>query len=262
LDGAEKFVCRGEWRLGQFVVAELDGVANDDSPSILGEDPITTVVGQGRAHVEPVVAAVVPRPAKGGLAVDENSWTSGAHGSGVKVVGPKEVFPGQCWSIRAGTEKVEGEFRLGKEEVPSVRGKWRHHAGEGGQEVVFEGADGTFCCIPLVDVGRDQLEGAVVSGDGALETEAGLVVKYVDRGLAVDGSEACVDGLVGDNAVSVLFRGERSHEDGIGGGVERDHDVLVATACAGGEAAGVVGEEAREGELEDGDTWRGDARLG
>ena len=128
--------------------------------------------------------------------------------------------------------------------------------------MVFEGADGTFRCIPSVDVGRDQLEGAVVSGDGVLEAEAGLVVKYVDRGLAVDGSEVCVDVPVGGNAVSVLFGGERSYKDGIGGGMEHDHDVLVATACVGVEAAGVVGEEAREGELENGDTWRGDARPG
>jgi hypothetical protein len=120
--------------------------------------------------------------------------------------------------------------------------------------VVFEGADGTLRCIPPMDVGRDQLEGAAVRGDGALEAEAGLVVEYVDGELAVHGSESCKDVIVGGNAMCVLFGRERLYKDGIGGGMERNHDVLVATVCSGGEAPGVIREEACEGELQNGDT--------
>ena len=71
------------------MVAELDGIANNDGPGIPGEDPITPVVGKGRADIEPVAAAVVPRSAKSGLAVNEDTRASGANGSGVKVIGPK-----------------------------------------------------------------------------------------------------------------------------------------------------------------------------
>ncbi len=120
--------------------------------------------------------------------------------------------------------------------------------------MVFEGADGTLRCIPPMDVGRDQLEGAIVRGDGTLEAEAGLVVEYVDGGLAVHSSESCKDVVVGSNAMCVLFGREWSHEDGIGGGMEHNHDVLVATVCSGGEVPGVVREEACEGALQNGDT--------
>jgi len=43
-----------------------------------------------------------------------------------------------------------------------------------------------------------------------------------------------------------MFGSKRAHQDGVGGGVEPDHDVLVATLCARVETARIIRKEARE----------------
>ena len=55
------------------------------------------------------------------------------------------------------------------------------------------------------------------------------------------------DTSVGWDAVAVVSGLEGLNEDGVGAAVVGEHDVLVATARADGEAAHVVGEELTEG---------------
>ena len=122
------------------------------------------------------------------------------------------------------------------------------------KEVILEGVYNMFSFVALMDMWRHQLEGAFISPDGTLESSTDFVVQDVEYGCTVGCIEMVVEVRVGGNAMGILFGSERSHEDGIGGGMECNQDVLVATACSGGEAPGVIREEVCEGELQNGDT--------
>ncbi len=54
--------------------------------------------------------------------------------------------------------------------------------------------------------------------------------------------EPVKDVLIGSNSVHILFGGKRAHQDGIAA-VQGHHNVLVATAGAGGKAAGIISED-------------------
>ncbi len=66
-------------------------------------------------------------------------------------------------------EEVQCEFRLGDKEVPTVCGERRGCSSEYRQKVILEGADGSLCCIASMDIGRDELEFALVVGYRTLE---------------------------------------------------------------------------------------------
>ena len=85
---------------------------------------------------------------------------------------------------------------------------------------------------------------AVVGGDRTLKSGAGFVIHDVERGGLVGCSETRVNVRVGGDAVCIFFGCKWSNEDGVAVGVERDHDVLVATARPRLKSAGVVREEA------------------
>ena len=82
-----------------------------------------------------------------------------------------------------------------------------------------------------------------------MESCASFVVHDVDGGLPACGGEPAENVVVRGNSMCVLFGGKRADEDGIGVGVEGDHDVLVAAAGSRCEATRVVGEEVRQREL-------------
>ena len=95
--------------------------------------------------------------------------------------------------------------------------------------MVFEGANGPFGCIALMDMRGYKLEAAFVGRDGLPEGRAGLVIHGVQgRGL-VRVFESGIDGLVCANAVRILFGGKGVHQDSIAGAVQGNHEVLVAT---------------------------------
>lgn len=98
------------------------------------------------------------------------------------------------------------------------------------------------------------MELAVVGGDRALESGAGFVIHDVERGGLVGCGETRVDVRVGGDTVCILFGCKWSNEDGVAVGMERDHDVLVATASPRLKSAGVVREEAVDGKLVEFDT--------
>ena len=167
---------------------------------------------------------------------------------GIEVKSTEQGLPGRrgCWN-RCRPEEIQGKFGVGYEEVPSVgRERWRC-ASEDGEKMVLEGTDGAFRCISAVDVRRDKLQFALVICDGSLEGSACLVVHDVECRRSADGLETGKHVQVGWNAVAIMFGSKRAHQDGVGGGVEPDHDVLVATARARCETARVIREEVIDG---------------
>ena len=166
---------------------------------------------------------------------------------GIEVKSTEQGLPGRrgCWNW-CRPEEIQGKFGVGYEEVPSVgRERWRC-ASEDGEKMVLEGTDGAFRCISAVDVRRDKLQFALVICDGSLEGSARLVVHDVECRRSADGLETGKHVEVGWNAVAIMFGSKRAHQDGVGGGVEPDHDVLVATLCARVETARIIRKEARE----------------
>jgi hypothetical protein len=127
-----------------------------------------------------------------------------------------------------------------QQEIPSVG--WEQWCGSGkdGEEVIFERSDGAFGSVMAVDVGQDQLQGTVVVGNGLLEGTACFVVHDVECWLSVCGGELCKNVGVCSNAMGNLFGCKRADQDGIGIGMEGNHDALVAAAGTQGESSSVV----------------------
>ena len=135
---------------------------------------------------------------------------------------------------------------MGDEEVPAVGRKRRWCSREYGEKMVFECTDGSFRCVASMDMRGNELELALVGGDGPLECEACFIVHDVNGGRSPDGLEAGKHVVVCRDTMTVVFGGKGSNKDGIGGGVEAYHDVLVATLRAWVESASIVREEVRE----------------
>jgi hypothetical protein len=111
--------------------------------------------------------------------------------------------------------------------------------------VVLESAYCALSSVPAVHVRRDQLVGCLPClGDGAFVLCAGFVVQELE----VDGVSFIVqsghDGIVGGEAMAVVFGLEWGCKDGVAVSMVGNHDVLVTTGGAEWESTGVVGEKA------------------
>ena len=176
--------------------------------------------------------------------MDENFATCRAHGCGIEVEVAKEGLPGRwCTFCGGGPEEVKCEFRLGQQQIPAVAGERRWETVQNGEDVVLEGANGTFCCITAMDTRWHKLECAVIVCDGLAEGGTGFVIHGVQVGGLVGKLKARVDGVIGSNAVHISFGGKGLYQNGIAGAVQGDHEVLVATAEARVEAPGVICEQ-------------------
>ena len=71
--------------------------------------------------------------------------------------------------------------------------------------MVFKRPDGAFDGISLVDIGWDELQGAVIAGYCLWEGCASFVVHDVQRGLSACGGESCKDVGVGCDAMCVAL---------------------------------------------------------
>jgi hypothetical protein len=99
----------------------------------------------------------------GGLGVGEDACAGGRNGSSVEIEVAINLGPGGKFGVDVGaSEQVQGEEALGQEPVPEVERKSGRKTAEPGNEVVLEGADGSFCCILVVNARWDQL---VVNSD-------------------------------------------------------------------------------------------------
>ncbi len=87
--------------------------------------------------------------------MDEDTAAGWAERGGIETKGAKQGFPSRAGGIAVGAEQIEGKFRLGQEQVPTIPGEVGISASQQGQEVVFEGADGSFGLVPAVNVWRD-----------------------------------------------------------------------------------------------------------
>lgn len=156
--------------------------------------------------------------------MDEDFTTCGVHGCGIKVEVAKEGVPGRrCSVCGGGPEEVKCEFCLGQQQVPAVAGERRWETGQNGRKVVLEGVNGTFCSITVMDMRWHKLECAVVVCDCFAEGSTGFVIHGVQLGGLVDKLEACVDGLIGSNALHILFGGKGLYQNGIAGAVQGNH---------------------------------------
>jgi hypothetical protein len=108
------------------------------------EDPVATIVNQGWADIESLVASVLPRSAYRGFCVYEDTAPSRSHWCGVEVVGAEKVMPSRHGGLWAQSKEVEGEFSLGQQEVPTIAWESRGGAGQDGQEMILERAYGAF----------------------------------------------------------------------------------------------------------------------
>ena len=112
----------------------------------------------------------------------------------------------------------------------------------------FEGADGTFGYVALMDVGGYQL---VCTRPDVGDVSAVLIAGFVVEDLVVDdvaaSLEASHDASVGRYAVEVFSCLEGLDEDGVCIAVVGHHQVLVATAGVDREASCVVRVERADG---------------
>ena len=112
----------------------------------------------------------------------------------------------------------------------------------------FEGAEGTFGYVSLMDVGGYQL---VCSRPYVSDVSALVLACFVIKDLAFDdvtaSLEAGHDASVGRYAVAIFSCLEGLDEDGIFIAVVGHHQVLVSAAGADGEASCVFRVESSDG---------------
>ncbi len=70
-------------------------------------------------------------------------------------------------------------------------------AAQARDEVVFEGTDCTFGCIPVMDMGQDQLEINILSRHKFLEGMGGFIVKVLEFGVESCSAKAAMGNLKG-----------------------------------------------------------------
>ena len=121
-------------------------------------------------------------------------------------------------------------------------------AGEDAEEVSFEGADGAFGYVAMMDIGGYQL---VCGCPDVVDVSAVFLASFVFEDLVVDdvtaSLEAGHDASVGSYVVAVFSCLEGLDEDGVCIAVVGDHQVLVAATGADGEASCVVCVERADG---------------
>ncbi len=154
-------------------------------------------------------------------------------------------FPRTDSRVESGLlEEIEGKRGLREKEVPKVRWKGPINTGQDCQEVIIERANGTIPLIAVMHVWRDKLEGGVpFEGDFLFISGAGFVIQDLEINREPPGHQKCHNGVIHCDAVAVALGFEGLLENEVAGGMEGNHDTLVAGVCSDGEAASDVGEE-------------------
>jgi hypothetical protein len=117
--------------------------------------------------------------------------------------------------LGCGPEEIQREFGMGDEEVPAVGRKRRRCAREYGEKMILERTDCSFRCVAAMDMRRDELKLALVSGYGTLECQAGFIVHDVSCWRCPDGLEAGKHVIVCRYTMTVMFGSEGSNKDGV-----------------------------------------------
>ena len=125
-------------------------------------------------------------------------------------------------------EEVEGHIGLDEEDNPKVFRKGGFDTDEDGQEVGFEGIDGPFGGVVTVDVWGNELELSLpIFLDKYFLFGTGFVAKDVKVDVVTAGLESCHDGIVGGDAMCVLFGHKGGLKDGDGVAMVGNHNVLI-----------------------------------
>jgi len=99
----------------------------------------------------------------------------------VEIKGTVELcFGGEFWIDARGTEEIQSGGGLFDESTPQMEREIWIGAAQNGNEVIFPGGDGTFCCIPTVDMRRDKLKGHAALFHEILELSWGFVVENTE----------------------------------------------------------------------------------
>ena len=132
--------------------------------------------------------------------------------------------------------------------IPKEVGESFGETGNDAEEVGFEGTDGALGSIAAMDVGGNELVGAVpVFGDDSAIFCTGLIVEDLVFGDVAALLELGYDSDVGGDTVAVVFGLKGSNRDDVGLAVVCKHDVLVAAARTDGDAAHVISKELADG---------------
>ena len=100
----------------------------------------------------------------------------------------------------------------------------------------FEGADGTLCCVSVMDIGQDKLTFSAVGVlDNLLVCGAGFDVEELEIHLVASFCRSFLDGGVEFDTVFVSACLACFLDNGVGIEVICDHDVLVASSLTESE---------------------------
>ena len=128
-------------------------------------------------------------------------------------------------------EEVESEIGLLQEETPHVIGEIRVDAHQDDKEMIFEGVDGPFRSITVMDIQRNELVGNFpVLLNNTLALGADFIVEDLEVNLVAARGEMMHGGVVSIDVILVLLGFEWCNEDGVGITVVCSHCVLVFTA--------------------------------
>ncbi len=84
---------------------------------------------------------------------------------------------------------------------------------------------------------------ASVGGNHTLKSRARLIVHDVDVWRIVGSVESSMNRVAGGYVVAVLFGCEGLNEDGIGAGMQGNHQVLIAITCPWVEVTRIIPEK-------------------
>ena len=99
----------------------------------------------------------------------------------VEIKGTVELCFGREFRIDArGTEEIQSGSGLFNEATPQMEREIRVSAAQDGNKMVFPCGDGTFGCIPTVDMRRDKLKGHAAFFHEVLELAWGFVVQNAE----------------------------------------------------------------------------------
>jgi len=113
--------------------------------------------------------------------MDDDADARRGNGSAIEIEVAMKLRPSRQAGVDAGpAQEIEREFSLGEQAVPEMHREVLVRAAEAGDEVVLEGADGTFGGIAAMDMGRDQLKVNLLGSKEVLENCGGFVVETLE----------------------------------------------------------------------------------
>ena len=171
------------WKVQVFGREPAQSVTDAGGVSIPDPNGVTAVVSGGGTNIPGILAMGGPSAALVRFLVGDHMNARGSERGSIVIKAAMEEFMGRELGIEAGTaEKIEGGFRLWQESIPQEKGKIGVCGTEACDEVVFEGADGTFGSVATVHARGDQLVVCLFLGHEGLEQGGAFIIEGVEFG--------------------------------------------------------------------------------